>query len=148
MNTPSPSIRRLARQLVAASKPGPDPLRDETLQVCDTLRASLTRLAGGEGYASLLRRAIVLASSEIPALVGATLGSDGRLILAPPASPRTNAATVPPKELDSHAATAITSHLLGLLVTLIGETLVLRLVLDARPDVSFAKPKLPSEAES
>jgi hypothetical protein len=97
--------------------------------VIEKLRLTLTKFAGADGFASLLRRALVLASADVPALQIVKIGSDGRLeefeqIVA-------NKAT---GEAGGEAAVAITAHLLGLLATFIGEPLTLRLVRAAWPD--------------
>ena len=71
MDTPSPSIRDLARRLLAveaASQSAADPRVHEAVRVCEKLRISLTRFAGADGFASLLRRALALARAEVPAL--------------------------------------------------------------------------------
>ena len=103
----------------------------EAVRVCEKLRVSLTRFAGADGFASLLRRALALARAEVPF-----------------AAQRQRRPTAPWKDLKSssadagtvggvEAAVAITAHLLGLLVTFIGEPLTLRLVREAWPDTSL-----------
>jgi len=132
MDKPSSSIRDLARQLLAASQTAADPHVHEAVVVIEKLRIILTKFAGAEGFASLLRRALLLASAEVPALQSVKIGTDGRLdgfeqIVADKA---TGAA-------GGEAAVAITSHLLDLLVTFIGEPLTLTLVRAAWPDTSL-----------
>lgn len=131
METPSPFVRALAKRLVATeaavqSADGTGP--NAALRVCNKLRISLTRFAGAAGFESLLRRAVVLARLEVPSLHGieikpdcsiegleGLLGNDG-----------------------TEAGAAITAHLLGLLVTFIGQPLTLRLVRETWPDASLS----------
>src|ERR1700730_11578813 len=121
MDKPSPSMRDLARRLLAASRTASDPPVHEAVLVNEKLRITLTQFAGADGFASLLRRALALASAEAPALRSAKVSADGRLEGF--------------EQLASHAgsvadeeAVAITAHLLGLLVTFIGEPLTVKLV--------------------
>jgi len=132
MDTPSSSMRDLARRLLAATQTAAVPHVHEAVLVSDKLRISLTRFAGVDGFTSLQRRALVLARAEVPSLQSVKVGADGRLEdfeqLA--ADTGTDAAA---------AAAAITAHLLGLLVTFIGKPLTLTLVHEAWPDISLDK---------
>ena len=126
-------MRDLARRLLAASQTAGDPHVHEAVVVIEKLRIILTKFAGAEGFASLLRRALLLATADVPALQSVKIGADGRLegfeqIVA---DKGTGAA-------GGEAAVAITAHLLDLLVTFIGEPLTLTLVRAAWPDTSLA----------
>ena len=135
MDTPSPSIRNLARRLLAVDAATPsaaDPRVHEAVRVCEKLRVSLTRFAGADGFTALLRRALVLARAEVAALQGVTEKADGSI------EGLEELATGAPN-VGADAAVAITAHLLGLLVTLIGEPLTVRLVREAWPDASWDK---------
>ena len=132
MDTPSSSMRDLARRLLAASQTASDPHVHEAVLVSEKLRISLTRFAGADGFASLLRRALVLASAEVPSLQSVKVGAEGRLEGFEQLAADTGTAAA-----GSEAAVAITAHLLGLLVTFIGEPLTLRLVREAWPDISL-----------
>ena len=126
-------MRDLARRLLAASQTAADPHVHEAVVVIEKLRIILTKFAGAEGFASLLRRALVLTSADVPALQSVKIGADGRLegfeqIVV---EKGTGAA-------GSEAAVAITAHLLDLLVIFIGEPLTLTLVRAAWPDTSLA----------
>ena len=79
MDTPSSSMRDLARRLLAASQSVSDPHVPEAVLVSDRLRTSLTRFAGADGFTSLLRRALALARAEVPSLQSVKVGADGRL---------------------------------------------------------------------
>ena len=131
MDTPSPSVRALAKRLLAIeaaiqSADGTGP--HEVVRVCQKLRISLTRFAGAAGFESLLRRALALARLEVPSLHGIEIKPDctieGLEALA--------------RNDGTEAGTAITAHLLGLLVTFIGQPLTLRLVRETWPDASLS----------
>ena len=126
-------MRHLARRLLAveaASQSATDAHLHEAVRVCEKLRISLTRFAGSEGFRSLLRRALALARAEVPSVQTVKLKPDGSLegldVLA-----------VDVMNGGPEAAVAITAHLLGLLVTFIGEALTLRLVREAWPGGSL-----------
>ncbi|MEX2175275.1 MAG: hypothetical protein WD872_13015 [Pirellulaceae bacterium] len=116
-------MRKLARRLLAASQSAPDLHAREVAQAFEAIRGYLTRLTGADGFSSLLRRAIALARAEAPELQGIKLGADGRLEGL--------------EEVAPEAAITLAAHLLGLLVTFIGEPLMLRLVREVRPDASL-----------
>jgi len=137
MDTPSASIRGLARRLLAveaATLPSPGGAADvgarvqhEAVRVCEKLRISLTRFAGADGFTSLLRRTLALARVEAPSL--------NRITVKPDCS-MDGLEALAAEETDGgvEATAALTAHLLGLLVTFIGEPLTLRLVREAWPD--------------
>ena len=122
-------MRDLARRLLAASQIASGPRVHEAVLVSERLRISLARFAGAAGFASLLRRALVLASGDVPLLRSVKIGADGRLEGLEQLDTGTSA-------LESEAAVAITAHLLGLLVTFIGESFTLRLLRESWPDTS------------
>ena len=131
MDTPSASMRDLARRLLAANQVASGSQVDEAVVLIEKLRITLTKLAGPEGFTSLLRRALALARAEVPSLQNVKIGADGRLegfeeIVADKGVGGTG----------DEAAVAITAHLLGLLVTFIGEPLTLRLERAVWPDRS------------
>ena len=127
MDSPSPSTRDLAQRLLAVSLTVSDSQVHEAVLVSDKLRTTLTRFAGIDGFVSLQRRALVLASAEVPSLQCVKVGMDGRLQGFEEVTSETLAG----------AGAAITAHLLGLLITFIGETLMLTLVREAWPDTSL-----------
>lgn len=140
MDTPPPTTRELARRLLAASHTASDsshaPVRGAML-VSDRLRVSLTRFAGADGFTSLLRRALVLASVEVPSLQNVKVGADGHLDGLEKIAAHADNGSGRAVGVQGEAAVAILAHLLGLLVTFIGEPLTLRLVREAWPDISF-----------
>ncbi|MGI8977986.1 MAG: hypothetical protein ACR2FY_02050 [Pirellulaceae bacterium] len=129
MATPSASTRDLARRLLAveaASRSATGAPEHSAVRVCEKLRISLTRFAGSDGFTSLLRRALALARVEVPAARSITVKAD---------------CSMEGLEGDgaAEAVAAITAHLLGLLVTFIGEPLTLRLVREVWSDASLNK---------
>lgn len=133
MDTPSSLMRELSRRLLAANQTASDSHVHEAVIVSEKLRIPLTRFAGAEGFAALLRRALVLAIDEVPSLQHIKVGADGRLEGFDQLADASKAAE------ESEAAVAIIAHLLGLLGTFIGESLTLRLVREAWPDTSLEK---------
>ena len=68
---PSTLMRDLARRLLGCGGSEPEHTGShvhEAVRVCEKLRISLTRFAGADGFASLLRRALALARAEVPSL--------------------------------------------------------------------------------
>lgn len=125
-------MRLLARRLLAveAASPRTDGVQHEAVRVCEKLRISLTRFAGADGFAALLKRSLAVARAEVPSLRRITIkpdcSVDGLESLAKEGA-----------DGGVEAAAALTAHLLGLLVTFIGEPLTLRLVREAWPDESL-----------
>ena len=130
VNAPSPSMRDLARRLLAEEavvRTGENKHVHEAVRVCEKLRISLTRFAGPDGFSSLLRRALALARTQVPTLKDIQTTPNGSL---------ENLATLPDA---NEAAVAILAHLLDLLVTLIGQPLTMRLLKEAWPDTPWNK---------
>jgi hypothetical protein len=126
-------MRNLAQRLLAveaANQVATDVHVHEAVRVCEKLRVALVRLTGSDGFSSLLRRTLALARAEVPALAQVTVNPDCSMAgLEELAADRASGGV--------DAPVAITAHLLGLLVTFIGEPLTLRLVRDAWPDASL-----------
>ena len=131
MDSPSASIRAWAQRLLAleaANKSASDAHGREMLRVFEKLRTSLTQFVGADGFTALMRHALALARTEVPSLKTAKVTPEGRLEgIGEHAADAKN---------DAEAATAITAHLLALLVTFIGEPLTLRLMRDVWLDQS------------
>jgi len=104
----------------------------EAVRVCEKLRFSITRIAGADGFTALLRRALALARAEVPALHSITEKADGSL-------EGLDKLAAEARDVAVDAGVAITAHLLGLLVTFIGEPLTARLVREAWPDASLGE---------
>ena len=131
MTTAPATIWNLARRLIVL-----EAARDElsashaggAVRVCDRLRVSLARLAGVVGFHSLLSRALALAKAEVVSLEPVRVRADGSLEGLDGTGP------VPGAGPGGEAGAVIVAHLLGLLVTFIGEPLVRQLVCDTWPD--------------
>lgn len=136
MDSPSPSIRHLARRLLAAEaagRPTTDAPEHEAVLVCERLRVSLTRFAGGDGFAALIRRAIALARVEVPSLEHITVNPDNSI----EGFEDLPSGAASSGEDGTDEAAALIAHLLGLLVTFIGEPLTLQLVRESWPVASL-----------
>ncbi len=114
-------IERAADQLPASS--------GAAFDVCEKLRNSLAALAGEAGFRSLLSRALVLATVEVAWLKSITVEPDGSL------TGLEITAGLPKDEIARGEATLI-AQLISLLITFIGETLTLRFLQDAWPEVT------------
>jgi len=130
-DTLSPETRELARRLVATTPRNSQ--HHAVVQFTEQLRGALTRFAGADSFASLLRRSLVLASAEVPTLAKVRVSADGQLhelkALAEDTSDQDEGA-------EDAAAVAIASNLLGLLITFVGKPFTYSLVRDAWPDLS------------
>ncbi len=100
----------------------------EAVRVCEKLRLPLARLAGVEGFRSLMSRALALAKAEVSSLAAVQVRADGSLEGLDGAGPDRDAGA------GGKGGAVVVAQLLGLLVTFIGEPLTLRLVRDAWPD--------------
>ena len=139
MDTLSPSIRDLARRLLAveaASQSASGPHAHEAVRVCEKLRISLTRFAGADGFTSLMRRALALARAEVPSVDSITVKADCSMEGLKELAADTRKSGGGGSEA-AEAVAAIMGHLLGLLVTFIGKSLTLRLVREGWPDLSL-----------
>ena len=129
MDMPSPSLRSLAQRLLSleAEGSGGGAQGHEAVRVLTKFRVSLTRFAGPEGFASLLRRSLALARAETPALEAVTLNPDGSLNGLEGLASDT-------RDGGHETVVGIIAHLLALLVTFVGEPLTLRIVREWWPD--------------
>jgi hypothetical protein len=132
MNNPTSSMEDLARRLVAASQSSRGPHVHEAVAVSERLRISLTKFAGADGYTSLMRRALTLASENQACLELIKVGAGGRLEGFEQLD-----ADLGSSVAQSECAVAIITHLLWLLDTFIGKHLTLKLVREAWPEVSL-----------
>ena len=132
MDIPSPSLRYLAQRLLSleAENRREAAQAHEAVRVCEKLRVSLTRFAGPEGFASLLRRSLALARADAPSLEAVTINPDGSM-------EGLEALVSDTRNGGPEAAVGIIANLLALLVTFIGEPLTLRLVREAWPDATL-----------
>ena len=133
------STRDLARRLLAASRLDSNPHVHEVDLVSAKLRTSLGNFAGVDAFAALLRRALALASAEVPALKSVKAGADGRLTGFEQFADQSGLGTGAGDMGDTgvEAAIAVTAQLLGLLIAFVGLRLTLVLVGDAWPDFTL-----------
>lgn len=126
---PYPSIRKLAPQLLVEEGPWSLAVAspDKATQVFESLQISFAMFAGADGFSSLLRRAVALATVSDPSLRQIKVSANGSL---------------QGLEQASHdAVLAVIEQFLGLLVTFVGESLTLRLVGFAWPGDSLGGSK-------
>jgi hypothetical protein len=121
-NADNQTTRELAQRLLsyeAVDGAAVEPEKLAVYQVCDKLRRPLTLLAGAGGFRSLLTRALTLAKQESPHLKAWDIKADGSL-----------------QGLNGEAVQlgpVLIAHLIGLMMTFIGESLTLRLLHDVWP---------------
>jgi hypothetical protein len=125
MRTVPSAIREFAGRLIALEAARDQPLGAAT-RVCDRLRDPLVRLAGVAGFRSLLSRALALAKAEDVSLTAVRVREDASL----------EGLDRPGPPWGGDGGTALVAHLLGLLVTFIGEPLTRQLARDAWPDAA------------
>ncbi len=140
MNTTSPAMKDLARRLIAfeATRHPSDGAVGAALRACETLRGPLSKFVGVAGFRSLLSRALAIAKAESPSLGSVQVGPDGSL----------DGLEGVDQNQDADAGAVVVGHVLGLLVTFIGEPLTLRLVHDAWPDATEAEMDRMGEGQS
>lgn len=131
MNSTTPAIMELARRLIAfeATRNPSDGAVGAALRACETLRGPLTKFVGVAGFRSLVSRALAIAKAECPSLGPVRVGPDGSL----------DGLEGVEQDRDADEGAVVVGHILGLLVTFIGEPLTLRLVHDAWPDATEAE---------
>src|SRR5688500_11644496 len=120
MSTAPPALRDFARRLLALEAPRDEPPGASArgaVRVCDRLRGPLARLAGVAGFRSLLSRALALAKAEVASLSSVRVREDGSL------EGLDEAGDGPGAGRGADGGAAVVGHLLGLLVTFVGEPL-------------------------
>ena len=123
-NADTPTTRELAKRLLALEEGGANPFVVDThalRSVCGKLGRPLTTLAGAAGFRSLLRRALTLAKQESSVLGALEVQDDGSL-------GGLNAEV-------AQSGAVLIAHLIGLMITFIGEPLTLRLLHDVWLDL-------------
>lgn len=137
MNSATPAIQDLARRLIALEAmcdAGSTAGRSEAVRVCEKLRVPLAKFLGIDGYRSLMARALAMAKAETLSLGPVQVQLDGSLDGI--------------GKKDAEAAVVVLVHLLGLLMTFVGEGMTLRLVLDGWPDASLGETDSSVEEQS
>ena len=132
----SPAAQVLARRMLRHETGGraePAALAEAAERADARLRGRLASLIGQTGYTTLVARAVRLAQTEVPALERVTVdalatGAEGGL-----QGVREFARASGDAGAAEAGLSAILAHVIGLLVTFIGEDLALRLIRDAWP---------------
>jgi len=128
--SPSPKIQEIAQRLLAYEAANSSKANiPAALCVSEKLRRPLSTLTGSSGYRSLLARSLTLAKAQAPGLSAVQVKPDGSL---------EGLSHVDNQDQDAQAGVMLIAQLLELLVTFIGNGLMLSLVLDAWPDFSGA----------
>jgi hypothetical protein len=119
-------MENLTRRLIAleAARDPSDGPDGAAVRACARLRVPLARLAGVVGFRSLMSRALALAKADIVSLNPVQVRDDGSL------------EGFGGNGSGHGRGLAVVAHLLGLLVTFIGEPLTRQLVRDAWPDAA------------
>ena len=118
----SANIRQIAERLLVyeTAPENSEATRPTATQVCDKLVGLLGKLVGVAGSRALLARALSLAKRETEALTPVSVTEDGTL------EGFTGKA--------AEGSPVLIAHLIGLVVTFLGEALTLRLLHDVWPD--------------
>jgi hypothetical protein len=134
MSAATPKLRDFARHLVDHEMLADTPSGTITPAACranEKLRPSLAIFMGNVGFSALLSRARALAGAENPWLGAVQVKADGTF-----AGFEELATQVSTDEF-LEGCVALLAQLLGLLVTLIGEDLTLRLLREVWPKLSL-----------
>jgi hypothetical protein len=130
-----PHTQDLALRLLASENAAgktSEPTEFAAFGVCERLRQPLIALAGVAGFRSLLSRALTLARAEAPSLSAVQVAADGSLQGLDGLRPRVDA------DQAREAGIILITHLLGLLVRVLGEAMTLQLVTSQiLPDFRF-----------
>jgi len=130
MSRAIPQMRDFAERLTACETTENKSTGTKTpaaFPVCEKLRPRLVTLMGNTGFRALLSRALARAAADVPSLRAVQVEADGSLAEADKLEVQ-----AAPEEL-AKGSVVLLAHLLGLLVTFIGETLALRLVREVWP---------------
>jgi len=130
MNRTHPQLRHFAKRLIvfdARCEKSSPATGSAVFGVPEKLHRQLTALMGEAGFRSLLGRAVILASADLPSLRGVHVKADGSL----DGTAEFHAAFGPDEVLEG--GVVVLARLLGLLVEFIGENITLRLVHETWP---------------
>lgn len=131
MDRPDSFARSLAQRLLASGDA--DLSRHEVYslqldEISEKLRLALSSSVGADGFTALLRRALTLAQKECEVLRPVTVASDGRL--------EGSRSLDISAQVYQEAALVLSTHVLHLLVTFVGESITLHMLRDLWPEVS------------
>jgi hypothetical protein len=133
VNRATPTLKRFASRLLDYEW-STDKLPAEVpvaFRVCEKLRVPLGTLMGTGGFRALLRRGLVLAQAEVPWLETVQVKTDGSLEGLREAETKLSRDDIREGEV------ILVAHFVGLLVTFIGEAMMLNLVGSVWPEVPF-----------
>jgi len=122
----------------AAESQNPESLIKGAERILDNLDTHLSQRIGKEGFRTLLARALTLTTAQFPHLSAVRVGADGSLVGLRGATGRiqgTGGNETPEDTVEG--AVAVVAHLLGLLITFIGEDLTLRILSTVWPELAF-----------
>lgn len=139
MSPVAPNLRQFARRLLALEAAAPEASGSSdfaALRVCEKLRRHLTRLTGVAGFRSILGRVLALACDEAPWVTSLKVAPDGGLKGLEEIQAKVSRSAL------NQGGVILIAHLIGLLVTFIGEALTFNLVQEAWPDISKGDLKL------
>ena len=137
MAQPSPELVELARRILEEETGGsPDPATSAAAveAACRRLRDRLLDLLGSGGVSALLRRALHLAQREQPLLAGVALDGES----SPCFTGLAESLAASTGEEAAAAATAVVTHMLDLLVVLLGEELGMKPIRKLWPQATHA----------
>jgi hypothetical protein len=120
-----PQTRDLAQSLIAhegAAGNTSEPMEFAAFRVCETLRRPVVCTRGSDGFRALLSRALALARAEAPILSAVQVAADGSLEGLDELGRQID------KDQVREGGVILIAHLLGLLLTFIGEAMTSRLV--------------------
>jgi hypothetical protein len=131
--TLSPETNDIARSLLAYEAAGStsEPVRSLAVRVCEKLRAPLCALAGAVCYRTLIGRALTLAKSQTTSLCDLQIAEDGSLQGISKSSLQSD------RHDASEADVLLTSHSIGLILSLLGTAVTLQLVQDVFPNLTI-----------
>lgn len=134
MTTPEPDYRNIARRLVGSHQTpgGRDPL-SSTTAFFQALESELQNLIGRVGLRAMEGRALRLAKSDYPMLESVQVAQNGNGLAAGLSQLREHSE---PDDLEA-AVVAVVGHMVGLLASLLGEEITLRLLRRTCPEVEL-----------
>ena len=131
--TVSPETNVIARSLLAYEAAGSnsEPAQSLAVRVCEKLRAPLCALAGVAWYRSLIGRALTLARLQTTCLGDLQIAEDGSLQSFGKSSLQSD------RHYASEADVLLTSHSIGLILSLLGTAVTLQLVEGVFPNLTI-----------
>jgi hypothetical protein len=137
MMTPS-KMRELVQDLLAYEAFAGETSNSATFRVYEKLRQGLGQFAGAIGFQSLASRALTLARSEAPSLSAVRVSEEGALVGLGQIEHQFDIDKIQAGEFPASEGEIIfISHLLGLLLLFLGETLTLSLLRITWPGATF-----------